>query len=147
MRFDDVDLRAGTWSKPPSSTKTGRAHSVPLSAPALELLRALRRRTNAPVWVFPANGPHVSKCGHRVMIWQDWLRIRKLAGLNNLRLHDLRHSFASQLASSGASLPLIGQLLGHTQPQTTARYAHLFDDVQREAVERVGRIVANGGRR
>jgi len=147
MRWSNVDLHAGTWSKPASSTKTGRDRIVPLSGPALELLRALRRRANAPVWVFPASGPHVSKCGHRVMIWQDWLRIRKLAGITNLRLHDLRHSFASQLASSGASLPLIGQLLGHTQPQTTARYSHLFDDVQREAVERVGRIVASGGRR
>jgi integrase len=147
MKWEDVDLQAGTWSKPAASTKQGRDHVVPLAKPAIELLTALRRKTNAPVWVFPANGPHVSECGHRVMIWQSWLAIRKLAGITNLRLHDLRHSFASQLASSGASLSLIGQLLGHTQPQTTARYSHLFDDVQREAVERVGKVVANGGRR
>jgi len=80
------------------------------------------------------------------MIWQSWLAIRKAAGITNLRLHDLRHSFASLLASSGASLPLIGELLGHTQPQTTARYAHLFDDVQREAVERVGKLLTGKGR-
>jgi site-specific recombinase XerD len=63
-----------------------------------------------------------------------------------LRVHDLRHSFASQLVSEGASLPLIGALLGHTQAQTTARYAHLFDDPQRAAVERVGAVISNAGK-
>jgi integrase len=58
-----------------------------------------------------------------------------------LRIHDLRHSFASRLASDGASLPLIGALLGHSNPATTARYAHLFQDPQRAAVERVGAII------
>jgi integrase len=56
----------------------------------------------------------------------------------NVRLHDLRHSFASILVSGGASLPLIGQMLGHTQVQTTQRYAHLFDDPMRKAAEMVG---------
>jgi len=56
-------------------------------------------------------------------------------------MHDLRHSFASILVSSGASLPLIGQMLGHTQTQTTARYAHLYDDPMREAAEVVGSVM------
>jgi site-specific recombinase XerD len=56
-------------------------------------------------------------------------------------VHDLRHSYASILASAGLSLPVIGALLGHTQPGTTARYAHLFDDPLRAATERVGAIV------
>jgi integrase len=56
----------------------------------------------------------------------------------NVRLHDLRHSFASILVSAGASLPLIGQMLGHTQVQTTQRYAHLYDDPMRKAAEMVG---------
>jgi integrase len=60
----------------------------------------------------------------------------------NVRLHDLRHSFASILVSSGASLPLIGQMLGHTQVQTTQRYAHLYDDPMREAAELVGKTIA-----
>jgi site-specific recombinase XerD len=63
-----------------------------------------------------------------------------------LRVHDLRHSFASQLASQGASLPLIGALLGHSNPVTTHRYAHLFDDPQRAAVERVGVVISNAGK-
>jgi site-specific recombinase XerD len=57
-------------------------------------------------------------------------------------MHDLRHSYASILASSGMSLPIIGALLGHTQPATTARYSHLFDDPLRAATERVGAIVS-----
>ena len=66
----------------------------------------------------------------------------RTAGITGLRIHDLRHSFASQLASAGASLPLIGALLGHSNPTTTARYTHLFDDPQRAAVEKVGAIIA-----
>jgi integrase len=61
-----------------------------------------------------------------------------------VRFHDLRHSYASLLVSSGLSLPIIGRLLGHTQAQTTQRYAHLFDDPLREATERVGRLVSGG---
>ena len=57
-----------------------------------------------------------------------------------VRLHDLRHSYASLLVSQGMSLPTIGALLGHTQTQTTARYAHLLDDVLREATELVGKL-------
>ena len=57
------------------------------------------------------------------------------------RIHDLRHTYASILASHGLSLPIIGALLGHTQPQTTARYAHLLDDPLRAATERVGAVV------
>ena len=62
------------------------------------------------------------------------------AGLTDLRFHDLRHAFASFLASSGQNLPLIGQLLGHSQTATTQRYAHLLMDPQRAATERVGAI-------
>ena len=65
------------------------------------------------------------------MVWQP-----------NVRIHDLRHSFASILVSAGASLPLIGQMLGHTQVQTTQRYAHLFDDPMRDAAETVGKVIS-----
>ena len=105
------------------------------------MLTELRRRTNGP-WVFPAD----SKPGHRVTVQKSWLALCAAAGIEGLRIHDLRHGFASQLVSSGASLPLIGSLLGHANPQTTHRYAHLFDDPQRAAVERIGKIVT-GGRR
>jgi integrase len=69
------------------------------------------------------------------------------AGITNLRPHDLRHSFASEVASGGGSLPLIGALLGHSDPATTARYAHLFQDPQRAAAEKVGAVVVAAGKR
>ena len=71
-----------------------------------------------------------------------WIKICGLADLEDVRIHDLRHTYASILASGGASLPLIGALLGHTQSQTTQRYAHLMDDPLREATTRVGAIMS-----
>ncbi|MBF0169411.1 MAG: site-specific integrase, partial [Alphaproteobacteria bacterium] len=80
-----------------------------------------------------------------VDIKRTWSTVSKAAGIEGMRLHDLRHTYASILASSGLSLPIIGALLGHTQPQTTARYSHLMDDPLRAATEKVG-VVVNGGR-
>jgi integrase len=78
--------------------------------------------------------------GH-VNLRRSWEGVRKAAGLEDVHLHDLRHSFASILVSAGLSLPLIGALLGHSNPQTTARYAHLMLDPLRDAAERVGAVV------
>ena len=66
-----------------------------------------------------------------------WVKIRKRAGLEDMRLHDCRHSFASRALALGESLPMIGRLLGHSQVQTTARYAHLARDSVHEAAERI----------
>ena len=139
MRWADVDLKTGTWSKPAASTKQAEDHEVPLSAPARQLLSEIAAKQKKPLgtYVFPSDG----KTGHVVEIKRAWRTICKTAGITGLRVHDLRHSFASQLASSGASLPLIGALLGHSNPTTTHRYAHLFDDPQRAAVERVAAII------
>jgi len=143
MQFEHADLTAGTWSKPPASTKQDQPHQVPLSAPARQLLaERLAKRADGEVFVFPGRGDKQ----HLVNIWHAWIRLCKAADIKGLRLHDLRHSYASHLASSGHSLSLIGALLGHTQPQTTARYAHLFDDPLRKATEQVGAIVMNAGK-
>ena len=148
MRWSDYDPATGVWSKPPSTTKQKEHHWVPLSAPTRQLLGDIaeaqvgKHRHGLPEFVFPGNGDR----GHVVEIKRSWRTLCRAAGLENLRLHDLRHSFASQLASGGASLPLIGALLGHSQPATTARYAHLFDDPQRAAVERVGAVIMNAGK-
>jgi integrase len=150
MRWADVDLGTGIWSKPGATTKQATDHVVPLSAPARQLLSELRERQSAkkkvlPEFVFPGAG----STGHVVSIKKAWRSLCKSADVSGLRIHDLRHSFASQLASGGASLPLIGALLGHTQPSTTHRYAHLFQDPQRAAVEKVAAIItaaeSNGG--
>jgi integrase len=137
-RWEQFDLKAGIWNKPHSATKQAREHSVPLSAPARELLhrRYEQQRSDMP-WVFPGRGDKP----RRDMSY-TWKRICKRAGIYGLRIHDLRHSYASHLVNAGFSLPVIGQLLGHSQIATTARYSHLYDDVQRHATERVGAIVA-----
>jgi integrase len=132
-RWGDLDLAKGTWSKPAASVKQNMPHEAPLSAPARQLLSEIAGKHGE--FVFPGRGV----TGHRVDIKRDWRQLCRAAGIAGLRVHDLRHSFASQLASSGSSLPLIGALLGHSRPTTTARYAHLFDDPQRAAVERCRR--------
>jgi integrase len=147
MRWADVDLDKGIWSKPPSSTKQKEAHEVPLAAPVKQLLTEIRQSQTAkrqplPEYVFPGSGAN----GHVVEVKRAWRRICEDAGIRNLRIHDLRHSFASALVSDGASLPLVGSLLGHSSPATTQRYAHLFDDPQRKAVERVGAAITAAGR-
>jgi integrase len=83
-------------------------------------------------YLFPGKG----KSRHQVELKRFWSQVREEAGLEDLRLHDLRHSFAAILASSGCSLPVIGAYLGHSQPQTTARYAHLLDAPLRDAAEK-----------
>jgi integrase len=140
MRWADVDLTAGMWTKPASVTKQKAEHQVPLSAPARQLLAEIADRQRKPLgeFVFAGNGDR----GHVVEIKRAWRTITKVADIEGLRIHDLRHSFASELVSSGASLPLIGALLGHSNPTTTSRYAHLFDDPQRAAVERVGAAIS-----
>ncbi len=148
MRWADVDLTKGTWSKPASTTKQKADHVVPLSAPVRQLLSSLRAQQTAKgsslgPWVFPSNN---NATGHTVALSRAWATICKRAGIRDLRIHDLRHSFASQLASGGASLPLIGALLGHSNPTTTHRYSHLFDDPQRAAVERVAAIIDAAGK-
>jgi integrase len=141
MRWEDVE--DSTWSKPPSSTKQKEHHQVPLSAPALRLLADIRKRQRprAP-FVFPSHGA----TGHRVELKKNWALITKAAGIEGLRIHDLRHSYASQLVSGGASLPLIGALLGHSNPATTARYSHLFSDPLRKATEKVGAVIIAAGK-
>jgi integrase len=137
--WSQFDLERGAWTKPSSHTKQRREHTVPLSAPALLLLRQLHEQNGSSEFLFP--GP----TGQPITtIKTFWRSVTRQAGLEGVRVHDLRHSFASVLASGGASLVLIGQLLGHTQAATTQRYSHLVDSVQREAVERAAAVIAGG---
>jgi len=146
MRWAHIDLGSGVWSKPPSSTKQKEHHEVPLSAPARALLSEIdkrqRRAGERGEFVFPSWGA----TGHYVELKKAWPQIIKAAGIEGLRIHDLRHSYASQLVSSGASLALIGALLGHTNPRTTSRYAHLHHDPLRAATEKVGAVIAAAGK-
>jgi integrase len=137
-RWDQFDLDAGTWTKESSDTKQKKLHHVPLSAPALQLLVEMRAKAKGPN-VFPGrNGD-----GHITTLKTSWNHVRKAAQFDEpTRINDLRHSFASVLASSGkANLLLIGRLLGHSNPSTTNRYAHLFLDPLRAATETAGAVI------
>lgn len=127
--WDHFDLENGRWMKPSAHTKQKRIHTVPLSADAVDLLRRVRQRTNSR-YVFPQVGNPEAPS---VEVKRFWADILNAAGIKDLRIHDLRHHFATVLASSGLSLPIIGRLLGHTQQATTARYAHLMIDPLRDA--------------
>jgi integrase len=131
-RWDMFDLDSGVWVKPSAHTKQRREHRVPLNTPARQLLLELRASSNGP-FVFPGRGN-----GPLTEIKRTWAALCASAEIKDCRLHDLRHTYASILASAGLSLPIIGALLGHTQTQTTARYAHLLDDPLRAAAEHVG---------
>ena len=134
LRWGQVDLEAGCLRLPDS--KTG-AKVIHLNAPAREVLASLPRITG---------NPHVV-CGAKrgaplVNLEKPWRRVRKAALLDDLRLHDLRHSFASTAVAGGLTLPLIGALLGHANVATTARYAHLAADPVKAATELVGKRIA-----
>lgn len=117
-------------------SKTGQKPIV-LNDAALRVLTTLPRL---------AGNPYVI-CGHLtgerlINLQKPWRTVRALAGLDQVRLHDLRHTFASYAAASGGSLPIIGKALGHTQPQTTQRYAHLAEDSVRRLSQATGEALS-----
>jgi integrase len=127
LRWTDLDKQRGTATL--GDTKTGRSVRH-LGAPAWALLDELPTRADNPhVFVGRGKGEHLRDLS------MVWYAVRHAAGLDDVRLHDLRHSFASTIASSGGSLLLIGKLLGHKNPRTTARYSHLFDDPVRATAD------------
>lgn len=135
LKWDFVDFERASIRLPDS--KTG-AKTIYISAPALAVLSALPQQQNNPFVI----------CGlkpgaHLVNLQKPWRRIRKLANLDDVRIHDLRHSFASIAVAGGMSLPMIGALLGHSQPATTARYAHFSQDPLQAASDTVGRRISS----
>ena len=135
LQWDHVDFDRACLRLPDS--KAG-AKTVPLGAPAVELLAGLPRVRGNP-YVLPGSVPG----RHFVGIEKAWQRFRTAAQLPDVRLHDLRHSFASVGAGMGESLLLIGALLGHREQATTARYAHLSNDPVRAAADRIGDHLAS----
>ena len=134
LRWDEVDFERHALRL--ADSKTG-AKSIPLAAPALTILSHLERISGSQ-WVFPAN----SGDGHYQGLGKLWRAVRDKADLRDVRIHDLRHTFASFGASGGHSLPIIGALLGHKQSATTERYAHLASDPLHQAVDRISGTIA-----
>jgi integrase len=149
--WEEFDLVRGGWTKPSHHTKQKKLEHIPLSAPALKLLESMMP-VNPTGPLFPgATG------GARTTLRRPWVQACKKAGLvetitvkgkrhtitkfrPTIRIHDLRHNFASHLASNGVTLQIVGKLLGHTMAQTTMRYAHLQDEALRAATNRFGEI-------
>ncbi len=126
--WDEFRLEQGFWRIPTEKSKTGKARQVPLSATALAVLEAIPRFKDCP-YVIPNPATHKPFNS----IFKSWNRARIAAGLPDVRMHDLRHSMASNMANSGQSLFVIGQVLGHSQPRTTMRYAHLSEGTLQKA--------------
>lgn len=140
LRWGDVDLERRRLVLP--ETKTGRSVR-PLSREAVAILSGLRGRYEGP-WVFPATKGD----GRYVGLQKAWARIRAAAGLGDVHLHDLRHTVGAVAASSGASLVVVGRMLGHRKARSTERYAHVAPDAAADAADRVAASIATaiGGR-
>jgi integrase len=134
LKWEYVDFAGKTLRLPDS--KTG-AKVVHLGQPAIGVLKKIERVEKNP-WVIVGTKP-----GARLNDLQPfWQRVRARAGLKDVRIHDLRHTFASTAVAAGQGLPMIGRLLGHTQVQTTARYAHLAAEPVRTAADAVASNLA-----
>ena len=134
LRWEEVHLEAHELRLPDS--KTG-PRTISLSVEAADVLAALPKVPGNP-WVIPGTRP-----GQRLSsIFEPWSRVRARAGLDDVRIHDLRHSYASRALALGESLPVIAKLLGHAQIQTTARYTHLTRDSVKDAATRVANDIA-----
>lgn len=129
-QWEDFDLEEKIWRIP--KTKTGRPHVLPLTTPVLNLLVQLPSYKKSD-WLFPSFG----RSGHREEPKRPWNQIRKNAGIEDVRIHDLRRTLGSWMAVQGFSLNLIGRVLNHSQVSTTQIYARLGTDPQREALETV----------
>lgn len=135
-RWEDFDFERNSWRI--HTTKLGCARHIPLSDGAITLLQSVLRFANCP-WAFPnpqTKLPFTS-------IFFAWDSARKAAGLGDVRIHDLRHSFASFLVNAGRTLYEVQLLLGHTQIKTTARYSHLSKDTLLDASNAAARAVGN----
>ena len=160
-RWEHFNLHTGIWTKPSSSTKQKKVEHVPLNDAALELLASMRN-PGASGPLFPGSDGRKARKGLR----RPWLQICKAAGLvdvyqipckrrgkdglpvmmlkryrSTVRLHDLRHTFASHLVSNGVPLQQVGKLLGHSQAQTTMRYAHLSNTALKDATNVFGNVL------
>lgn len=136
LRWDMVDWEHGRARLPDS--KTG-AKTLYLAAEALDVLRRQPRLVGSP-WCFPS-----AQAGkHFVALPRLWYRLRQEAGVGDVRLHDLRHTFAANAAALGVPLLTIGALLGHRSASTTQRYAHLMPEIADEAARMTARRVMGG---
>lgn len=133
LQWSAVDLPNRRLMLEQHKTDKKGAKAVPLNSEAAEIMSTLAKIDGNLYVIVGRDGT-----GHLVNLQKPWKRLCKAANLENMRIHDLRHSFASTAASAGVPLQVLGGILGHSSPQTTARYAHLWQDPVRNAAELVG---------
>ncbi len=139
--WEQFDLDRGVWTKPSSHTKTQRQQFLELEGPALAILHRLRERCGGSKLLFPGRGGTKP----RTDLKRPWKLIVARSGISDVRPHDLRRTLASVMLSEGAALATVGNTLGHTQPATTARYAHLSPSIQRRDLGKAGHKMASFG--
>jgi integrase len=159
--WEQFDMERGRWTKPSHHTKQRKEEHVPLNHAALNVLTEMKK-TSKSILLFPGR----FGISQRVTLRRPWIQVCRAAGLvteyhiqgkrkilvrhrPTVRIHDLRHTFASHLVSSGTSLHIVGKLLGHTEAETTQRYAHVADEAQRKAANQFPNVFADrplGGR-
>lgn len=137
LKWAEVDLQRGLLLLPDS--KTGRK-TIVLNAPAMEVLSSLPRIGD---FVIASESAGTDEEKPRSDLKRPWAMVSRRAGLDGVRLHDLRHTYASYGASGGLGLPVIGKLLGHAEARTTQRYAHLDNDPLRRASEAIANTIAS----
>jgi integrase len=140
MRWEDINLERATWTIP--ETKTGESHTVPLMPEVIAILKKRRVSLKICPWVFPSN----SKSGHLADPKKAWKRILKRAGVEDLRIHDLRRSLGSWQAATGANLSVIGKTLAHKNVSTTSIYARLNIDSVRDSMYKATEAICNAGK-
>jgi integrase len=139
LQWEHVDLERGIARLLEHKTDRAGSKVISLNGPAVAILEGLPRIGDNP-YVFPS----LTRDGwHMVRVHDAWSAIREAAGIEDVRLHDLRHSHASIGVSAGVSLPVVGKMLGHASPATTQRYAHVAPDPVREASELIGQKIAD----
>jgi integrase len=161
--WTQFDLKRGIWIKPSHHVKQKKVEHMPLNDDALKILKHMHAAKSG-TFLFPGGvkpGAAV-KSKARVTIHRTWVQVCKIAGLATafeiqgkrrkltrwkpaLRIHDLRHTFASHLVSRGESLHIVGKLLGHTRAETTMRYSHVADEALRKAANRFSEVIAANG--
>jgi len=157
--WDQFDLARQRWTKPSHHTKQKKEETIPLSEAAVRILKRMAANKSGP-YLFPVREAD----SNRVTLRRPWVQVCKAAGLATeiriqgkrliqgkprellrykptVRIHDLRHTYASHLVSKGQSLHIVGRLLGHTRPETTARYAHIADEALRAATNDFGAML------
>jgi len=135
MKWEQVDLDAARWTIPDS--KSGEPVVLPLIPAVIEILQRRRERIDSP-WIFPGR-----LSDHFAEPKTAFARVLSRAGIDNLRMHDLRRTFGSHLAMNGVSLPLIARALGQSSTSATPVYARLLLDTVREAAEGAGTMILN----